>query len=153
MVSAKLVHRIEDHWAAISSRLLRSLRQNQKLPHISGIPESEVTETCRKLLHNLGHWLASSSEEELSRLYERVGRERHAAGIPLSEAVRTVQLMKDATLDYIRDEFLVQTSIDVYAEEELEHDLGRFFDLLIYYLARGYEGAHAQHSAPLRPSP
>jgi len=36
---------------------------------------------------------------------------------------------------------MVQTSVDVYAEEELQHQLGRFFDLMMYYLARGYEHA------------
>jgi hypothetical protein len=139
MVSAKLVHQIEDHWEAISSRCMRRLRQQHGLPHISRTPDSEISDACRRLLHNLGHWLVSSSEEEIARLYEKVGRDRHAAGVPLSESLRAVQLIKDATLDYIRDEAFVQTSVDLYAEEELELQLGRFFDLLIYYLARGYE--------------
>ncbi len=141
MVSAKLVHQIEDHWESISSRLIRRLRQQHGLPHIARTPDSEVTETCRRVLHNLGHWLVSSSEPEIAHLYERNGRERCAQGIPLSEAIRSIQLMREATSDYIRDEAFVQTSVDLYAEEELENQLGRFFDLMIYYLARGYEEA------------
>jgi len=141
MVSAKLVHQIEDHWESISGRLIRRLRQQHGLPHISRTPDSEVTEACRRVLHNLGHWMVSSSEPEIARLYERAGQERFAQAMPLSEAIRSVQLMKEATLDYIRDEAFVQTSVDLYAEEELENQLGRFFDLLIYYLARGYEEA------------
>lgn len=141
MVSAKLVHQIEDHWEAISGRFMRRLRQQHGLPHISRTPDSEITDTCRRLLHNLGHWLVSSSEEEIARLYEQVGRDRYAAGIPLSESVRAVQLMKDATLDYIQDEAFVRSSMDLYAEEELELQLGRFFDLLIYHAVRGYEEA------------
>jgi len=141
MVSARLVHQIEDHWEAISGRLIRRLRQQHGLPHVSRTPDSEVTEACRRVLHNLGHWLVSSSESELARFYEHAGRERFAEGVPLSEAIRSVQLMKESTLDYIRDEAFVQTSVDLYAEEELENQLGRFFDLLIFYLARGYEEA------------
>ncbi len=141
MVSTRLIHQIEDHWEAISARFLRLLRATHHLQHLSHIPESEITETCRRVLHNLGHWLVSSSEEEIARLYEKQGHDRYAQGMPLSEALRAVQLMKDATLDYIRDEFMVQTSVDVFAEEELEHQLGRFFDLMLYHLVRGYESA------------
>jgi len=143
MVSAKLVHQIEDHWEAVSGRFLRLLRGNHALPHVSKLPESEVKETCRRILPRLGHWLVSSSEEELAQHYQRVGAERHSQRMPLSEAIRAMQIMKDATLDYVQDEFFVQSSVDLYAEEELEHQLGRFFDLLIYHLARGYEEAQS----------
>jgi hypothetical protein len=142
MVSAKLIHQIEDHWEAISGRFLRLLRSSHGLSHISQLPESEITETCRRLLHNLGNYLVSAHhEDELALHYEKVGRDRYHAGVPLSQALRTVQLMKDATLDFTRDEMVVQSGVDLYAEEELEHRLGRFFDLLIYHLARGYEEA------------
>jgi hypothetical protein len=141
MVSAKLVHQIEDHWEAISGRFLRLLRASHGLQHLSHIPESEINEACRKLLHNLGHWLVSSSEDEIARLYEKIGRERYAQGMPISESIRAVQLMKDATLDFVRDEAEVRTGVDLLAEEELEYKLGRFFDLLMYHSARGYEEA------------
>lgn len=143
MVSAKLVHQIEDHWEAVSGRFLRLLRASHSLPRVSQLPESEITETCRRILHRLGHWLVSSSEEEIAHHYERVGSERYAQRMPLSEAIRAMQIMKEATLDYVQDEFFVQSSVDLYAEEELEHQLGRFFDLLIYHLARGYEEAQS----------
>jgi hypothetical protein len=141
MVSAKLVHQIEDHWEAITARFLRRLRQQHGLPHISRMPESVLTDNCRKLLRNLGHWLVSSSEDEIAAFYEKVGHERYNQGIPLSESIRAVQLLKESALEYIRDEAFVQTSVDLYAEEELELQLGRFFDLLVYHLARGYERA------------
>lgn len=144
MVSPKLVHHIEDHWQAVAGRFLRLLRNLHGLPHLSRLPESEVTETCRRLLHNLGHWLASSSEEEIAANYERVGRERCRQGMPLSEALRAVQLLREATVGYIREQGVFETSVDLYAEEELEHDLGLFFDLLIYHLARGYEHEQAE---------
>jgi hypothetical protein len=143
MVSARLVHQIEEHWEAVSARFLRVLRGSHSLPHVSKMPESEITETCRRILHRLGHWLVSSSEDEIARHYQRVGEERFAQHMPLSEAIRAMQIMKDVTMDYIQDEFFVQSSVDLYAEEELERQLGRFYDLLIYHLARGYEEARS----------
>ena len=146
MVSAKLVHQIEDHWDAVGGRLLRVLRCSKSLPHLHQLPESEITEICRRILHRLEHWLVSSSDEEISAHYQKMGRERFSEKMPLSEAVRALQLMKDVTLEYVQEEFLTQSAVDVYAEEELELRLGRFFDLVIYHLVRGYEEAAVPES-------
>lgn len=148
MVSTKLIHQIEDHWEAVSQRWIRLLRAAHGLQHLNRLPESEAVETCRRVLHNLGHWLASSSREEMASNYEQAGRERCRSGMPLSEALRAIQLHKQATVSYIRDQGIFDTSVDLYAGEELEHDLSVFFDLLMYHMARGYEqeqekGAHA----------
>ena len=143
MISTKLIHRIEDHWEQVSVRFTRLIRNNQDIPHFARLPESEMTEACRRVLRDLGHWLVSGSESDIAWLFERVGAERRRSGIPLSEAIRTVQLMKDATISFIQDEGPVENSVELYAEEELENQLGRFFDLLVFHLARGYEASPA----------
>jgi len=147
MISAKLVHRIEDHWEQISGRFYRLLRSSQEVPHIARLPESEINEACRRILRNLGNWLVSGSESEIAWYYEKIGADRHRQGIPLSEAIRTLQFMKDSTISFIQDEGSIETSVDLYAEEELENHLGRFFDLLIFHLARGHENAVAAPKA------
>ena len=139
MISTKLVHRIEDHWEQVSARFFRVIRSSQDMPHFARLPESELTEVCRRVLRNLGNWLVSGSEYDIAWIFERIGAERHRGGIPLSEAIRVVQLLKDATISFIQDEGPVENSVELYAEEELENQLGRFFDLLVFHLARGYE--------------
>jgi hypothetical protein len=139
MISTKLVHRIEDHWEQVSARFFRVIRSSQDMPHFARLPESELTEVCRRVLRNLGNWLVSGSESDIAWIFERIGAERHRGGIPLSEAIRVVQLLKDATISFIQDEGPVENSVELYAEEELENQLGRFFDLLVFHLARGYE--------------
>ena len=151
MVSATLVHRIEDHWEQVSARFFRLLRNSGDVPHVAGMPESEMVEACRRVLRNLGNWLVSGSESDIAWHFERIGAERRRSGIPLSEAIRVLQLMKDATIDFIQDEGPLENSVELYAEEELENQLGRFFDLLVFHLARGYESTSAQshhHPAP-----
>ena len=139
MISAKLIHHIEEHWQAVGQRWLRLLRAQKNLPHVSRMPESEVDEVCGRLLRNLGRWLASNHDHELARQYEEIGRLRCREHMPLSEAVRGVQLLREAAIGYIRDQGVFDSSLGLYAEEELEHDLSRFFDLLSYHLVRGYE--------------
>ena len=138
MMSAKLVHQIEDHWEAVAVRFLRLVRNCPRVPHLNRLPESEAIEVCRRLLRNLGQWLDTSAEEKVAEQYEQLGRQRCREQMPISEAIRGVQLLKDAAVGYIRDQGLLNEAVDLYAEEELEHELSRFFDLLMFHLARGY---------------
>lgn len=143
MMSAKLVHQIEDHWEAVAVRFLRLVRGCSRVPHLNRLPESEAIEICRRLLRNLSQWLDSSAEERIRDTYEQVGRQRCREQMPISEAIRGVQLLKEAAIGYIRDQGVLNEAVDLYAEEELEHELSRFFDLLMFHLARGYEQEQA----------
>lgn len=144
MMSARLVHQIEDHWEAVASRFLRLVRNCSRVPHLNRLPESEATEACRRLLRNLGQWLDSSHEDTIREQYEQIGRQRCREHMPLSEAIRAVQLMKDAAVSYVRDQGTMTQAVDLYAEEELEHEFSHFFDLLTFHLARGYEQEQAE---------
>ncbi len=143
MLSARLVHQIEDHWEAVAVRFLRLVRNCSRVPHLNRLPESEAIEICRRLLRNLSQWLDTSAEEAIRDQYEQVGRKRCREGMPLSEAIRAVQLLKDASVGFIRDQCMTTEGVDLYAEEELEHEFSRFFDLLMFHLARGYEQEQA----------
>ena len=44
-------------------------------------------------------------------------------------------------LDVAQEHMISNSSIELYAEEELERRLGRFFDRLSAQIARGFEGA------------
>lgn len=55
--------------------------------------------------------------------------------------MRNFQRLKDTMVAYIPNQGIRQTTMELYAEEELEHLLGHFFDKMIYYMVRSYEGA------------
>lgn len=139
MVSARLVHQIEDHWETISIRLAKRVHDTHELSHLKAWPDSEIREAARRILQNLGHWLISSGSHELAERYQQIGRQRCEEGFPCCEAVRAFQLMREETFSYIRDQGFLNTSMDVFAEEELALSLARFFDLLQYYIVMGYE--------------
>jgi hypothetical protein len=139
MVSPKLIQQIEDHWEAIAARALRRVRSCADLPRLKDMPESDLQLISQRTLHNLSHWLHNNPDKEIASRYEEVGRQRFKDGMPLCEAVRGIQLMKDSTLDYIRDQGFASTSVQIFAEEELVVQLGRFWDLLIFHLVKGYE--------------
>jgi hypothetical protein len=141
MLSAKLVRLIESHWAQITNRALAQIRSSPEMSHLHRLPEAELREWGQHILENLGDGLASGNEAELAARYEQVGRMRFEEAIPLHEAVRALCVLKEKALEFVEEHLELKTIVELYAEEELEHRLGRFFDFMLYHVVRGYEGA------------
>ena len=72
---------------------------------------------------------------------EAVGRLRFEQSVPLHEAVHGLCLIKNTIIEFVEEQGIPRDTIGLYAEEELEHRLGKFFDQLIIHLVRGYESA------------
>jgi hypothetical protein len=140
MLSARLVRLIETHHKQIGDRILRNIARQPDLTHLQGVPETEVRERCQVILEHLGEWLAGNAEE-LARKQEEIGKRRFEQTIPLHEAVRALCIVKYHVIDFIEEQGIPRDSLGLYAEEELEHRLGLFFDNLIVHLVRGYEAA------------
>lgn len=148
MLSSRLVHKIEDHWEPLASKAIERIRKDKELRHIGSLPASELSDWGQEVLKNLGQWLMSR-EEDVARHYEATGRTRYRQHVPLHESVRAAHLLEDTMIDYIREHDIGPTTVDLYAEEELEHRVFRFFQVLIYHLVKGYESSlrEAAHSA------
>jgi len=141
MIPRTLIQMIEDHSEQITSRVIRQIRQDPEMIHARTLPEWDLRDRATEVLKNLGRWLSTRQEEELAKRYEWLGRLRFEEAVPLHETVRCIQLLKDKMLDFVREQGIGQTPVELYAEEELEHRVGLFFDDLVYHVVRGYEGA------------
>jgi hypothetical protein len=149
MLSGKLIHLIETHAESITLRIVRDVRHNPDCVHLATLPEAELRERSREILNNLGHWLEFANEEKLDREYEVIGKARYHESIPLHESLRGLCLIKDRMMDFIHEQGTDRDCVALYAEEELERRVGRFFDLLAIHMARGYEKEwrHVTHAA------
>ena len=139
MLSNQLIRMIEDRWEPITERVLRKIRQDPEMVHLRALPDSELRDWGRGVLKNLGHWLTET--KELGRRYEFLGRLRFQESVPLYEAVHGIHLLKEETIDCVRGQGFGQSSVEVYAEEELEHRVDHFFDWLVEHFVHGYEEA------------
>jgi hypothetical protein len=137
MLLPKLIQMLSDHWQEVASQAIRRIRQDKDLPETSRFPEADLRERARAILQHLGTVLASR-EGEIAEHYERLGKARFEEGLPLHEVVRGLQIIKSSMIEYGRRQSMAGP-LDVYAEEELELAADRIFDLMIYYVVRGYE--------------
>ncbi|PWU12294.1 MAG: hypothetical protein C5B51_00980 [Terriglobia bacterium] len=149
MLSGKLIHLIEQHYKEISQSVIDAIRRHPEMTHLGQLPDAELRERGQTILANLGHWLVSANEASLARQQEAVGKLRFEQSIPMHEAVRGLCVIKEKMLDFLEQEDILRDSLGLYAEEELQRRVGRFFDTLVVHLVKGYETAwrHATHMA------
>jgi len=153
MLSGKLVHLIESHWEEITSSVIARIRREPQMEHYRARVESELREWGQVLLQNLGHWLTAGAGEEIGHRYEDLGRQRFEADVPLQESVRCLCFVRERVLDFVEEHVVSKSTLDLYAEEELDRHLGRFFDTLTIHMVKGYEEAlrreiRSAHSTP-----
>jgi hypothetical protein len=141
MLSVKLVQLVEIHWGEISEHILHKIHNDPRLTHVGKLPESELRERTREILRNIGDWLAPSMDHTLARYCEALGQQRFEEGIPLHEVVLTRFIIKEGLVEFIRDHAFVESSLQLYAEGELEKSVADLFDRMIYYVILGYEQA------------
>jgi hypothetical protein len=147
MISGKYVHLIETHWDKILARVIEQIRREPELTELRTAIEAEAREWSEDLLENLGHWLGTASSEDLAHRYERLGKQRFEQEIPLHQCARALCIIREKTLDYVEENILSHSSVELYAEEELGRRLGRFFDVLLVHLVLGYERAWRRSTA------
>jgi nitrate reductase NapAB chaperone NapD len=152
MVSGKFVHLIETHGNEIINRVIDEIRRLPEVSHVRVMLEPELREWREELVENLGHWLRTANEPDLAHRYEERGKQRFEENMPLHECVQALCLVREKMVDYIEEQITSKDTMELYAEEELERRLGRFFDLLVIHFVRGYEKALRKsmlvHGAP-----
>jgi len=147
MISGKLVHLMDSHQEAILDRVEQLNRRDPDMRRSQAILGSGRRHWNKELLEDLSQWLGNGTGETLAVRYRGMGRERFEQGIRLSECMRDLCLLKETLLDYVQEHTFNKDSVELYAEEELDRRVGRFFDLLIVHIVRGYESAPKPQAA------
>jgi hypothetical protein len=152
MLSGKLIRLIESHSDEIAGRVVRRILEDPELLQVKLLPEAELRDRCEVVLKNLGGWLAAGKGARLIRQFEQLGKLRFEEHVPLHEAVRAVQVVRNEMIRYLQDHGFPQTTIELYAEEEFEFAVTRFFDELVCHLVSGYEEALRQAAHIAKPA-
>ena len=143
-----LMRLIETHAEELSDKLIHALRTNPRTTFLHQVSEAELKRRGFDLYHNLGRWLAEKSEAEIEATYRENGRRRFSEGVPLSELIYALILMKQYLWEFIRKNDLPETATNIYSEEQLQMMVGQFFDRALYHAVRGYEEAWLKEASP-----
>jgi hypothetical protein len=152
MISAKVIELIENHAPRLSENITEELMSSDRTPAFRNVKRQDLETRIFELLQHLGDWIGDPRGARVGAEFEDWGRRRFGQGIPLSEIVYAVIILKRQLRRYIRDHGLIDTwfprvegdyvlPMHLQSLQDLNYAVGTFFDEALYHLARGYESA------------
>jgi hypothetical protein len=150
MISAKLIELIEIHATRLAADVAQDLRSNPRTAGFRSVPQDDLERRVFQLFHHLGNWIGHPKSERVEAEFVDWGRRRFGQGIPLSEIVYAIVILKQHLRRYIRDNGVVDAAfpridgdyvlpMHLHSLHDLNVRVGEFFDEALYYLTRGYE--------------
>ena len=150
MLGARLMQLIEAHAPALTRDVVQDLTTNEHTPTFARLKPAQLEERVSSLCWNLGKWIGNADDNVVRQEYEDMGRMRFREGVPVSELVFSLLLTKKHLRRYIRDHGLVEFAgdrimpdellpVQLQSIQDLNYQVGEFFDRALYHLARGYE--------------
>ena len=134
----RLVDLIEDHADELTGRLVRTVREDPRTVGYRQFDDEELGVRAREVYSHLGRWLGKTSESAVETEYFRLGKIRCGEGIPLSEVVMALLLVRRNLWQFI-ESLGANTSLELRQQLDLELLVVRFFDRAVFHTVRGYE--------------
>ncbi len=133
----RLVDLIEDHADELTGRLVRNVREDPRTIGYRQFDDKELGARAREVYSHLGQWLGKTSEGAVESEYFRLGEIRRAEGIPLSEVVMALLLVRRNLWQFVESQG-ADTCLELRQQLDLELLVVRFFDRAIFHTVLGY---------------
>ncbi len=146
LLAYRLVKLIERHSDGLSRNLVHRYRNCQKCSAYAGVPETELMQKVYEVYRHLGEWLMGKTEADVERRYLEIGAQRAAQGVPVSQVVWMICLVRENLWEYLQKHAELERPAEIFGELELLEMLDQFFNRAIYYAALGHERASAGHT-------
>ena len=158
MISAALIELIEIHATHLAGDVARDLATNERTPAFRGVPTEDLIQRVFQIYHHLGNWIGEPRAARVRDEFAEWGGKRFGQGVPLSEVVYAIIIIKSHLRGFIREHGLVDATfpraeaeyilpMHLHGLQELNDQVSTFFDEALYYLAQGYERAALNRSA------
>jgi hypothetical protein len=150
MLGARLLLLIQAHAGPLTHDVVKDLMTNEHTPTFRRLNPADVETRVSSFFYNLGKWIGDADETAVQAEYEDMGRSRFREGVPVSELIYALLITKHHMRRYIREHGLVDFAgdriasqellpVELLSIQELNYQIGEFFDRALYHLARGHE--------------
>jgi len=159
MVADRLVEIIEINATRLSADVAADLGGNARTRGFRAVPRQDLEARVFHILRHLSHSLSDRRSERVKAEFEEWGRRRFDQGIPFTEIIYSMIVLKHHLRRYIRENGLVEASfprvgrnltVPVHLNnlQELNAQMSLFFDEALYHLACGYQEVAAMAPRP-----
>lgn len=152
LLAYRLVRLIETHSDGLARSLHERYRNDKKCSAYACVPEPELTAKVYEVYRHLGEWLLGKTEGEIERRYLEIGAERAQQGVPASQLVWMICLVRENLWDYLQKHAELDKPAEIFGEMELLELLDQFFNRAIYYATLGHERAMSRYQVFQEPA-
>jgi len=126
----------------MAKKWAQMVSQSKFTPTYRKLSLEELTRLGQNVYDNLGRWLdPKNQQEEIGRIYAKIGAQRYQQGYPLCELHYAVHFTKKVLLAHIVAEGVMPNTLKLYQTYESIQDISDFFDLAVFYETRGFQEA------------
>ena len=141
-MNTKFIEHIRNSSEAMAKRWAKMVSQSTFTTTYQKLSKEELTRLGKNVYDNLGRWLdPKTQQEEIGRIYAKIGSERYEQGFPLCELHYAVHFTKKVLLAHIFAEGLLPDTLKLYQTYDFIQDIYDFFDLAVFYETRGFQEA------------
>jgi len=145
-ITFRLVRMIEAHSENLANSLLHKVQHSPSTHSYSKVPPEELKQRVYEIYQHLGDWLLGKADVDIERRYREIGVRRFRQNVPLTELIWAIVLTRENLWEFLTWESGMDRPVEVFAELELLHLLGQFFDRAVFYATTGYEEARKSES-------
>jgi hypothetical protein len=139
MITLRLASLIETHSQEITRKLLSEIRKSPRTADMRKIPELELRVATMEVLRQLREWLLVKTDADVQVRYRWLGEHWAWQGAALSDCCWTLMLTKHCLWEFLQEQVIISSGVEIYGEMELVVSLNRFFDSALCHLVEGYQ--------------
>lgn len=139
MISKKFMDAIVNQTENLARNWCREVRKSDYMKTYQNLPDERLMRVNKIFFDHFAKWITQGlSRKEIGNYFVALGKERYHQKFPLSELQYAVLLAKKVVYDWVKQESLMNSAMEVYQVMELGHMVSSFFDTGNFYIARGY---------------
>ncbi len=140
MISEKIVEMIKENADTLTNRLCKDLLNREETKGYRKLDKDIVYERVYDVYSRLDKWLTGDKKKgELKKHYRQLGVTRYHEGIPLSDVVMALMLIKRHLWLYVQETHFFDSSFQLMQALEFNNRVVLFFDRAIYFTCLGYQ--------------
>ncbi|MDR3763692.1 MAG: hypothetical protein P4M01_06305 [Acidobacteriota bacterium] len=141
ILAHRLMKLIETHADALADSLDERLMGSDRCADYCRVSSGELKTLVGGIYGELRQWLVSRTPEELETRYMAIGQRRAEQGVPASQLLWCIVLVKENLWDFLKNLDALENTSEIFGELELMQMVDRFFDNALYFAAKGHETA------------
>lgn len=140
MIYLKMMELLKTDAEQLSKRVIKDLAERQETEFHRKFPEDIIHKRVYEVYSTLGYWLdRARSKQEIQKRFIDMGKDRFGEGVPLSEVIMFLMLVKRHLWLYLLEKHFFETPFELIKSLEMNNRIVLFFDRAILAAITGYE--------------